>query len=409
MNGCVPIAVLAAALAVPLAAQTGEAPFAAEAPANVNSRYLIEQVDYPNHVRGELRQDLDKLVGKNYNESLLDRLANRIRRDLHVQDVTHRIVKGNAPGRVRVLFEARGHVIQQDAEISKLAYSSKAGLTGGLETSLDIDEVRLGAGVQSDADSMVERFTGVDVYASHMTGDRVRLRLDFADFRTTWNPTTGAEDPAGVYQSRRSVHPSLSVLVARGLTYTTGADFELMDFQFPAARTEASNSVLQSLRLRRDWETSGTLRGEVDAGYNLRAATKALGSDYVYTKNSGEARVTLVDDNQRMTIKAGGGVINGSAPLFEQFVAGNTQILRGWNKFDLSPAGNTRLVYGSVEYRYDHFLVFYDTASVWDRDEAKVLRHSAGIGVGSGSWFLAVAFPIRGSGIQPVFMVATNF
>jgi outer membrane translocation and assembly module TamA len=147
----------------------------------------------------------------------------------------------------------------------------------------------------------------------------------------------------------------------------------------------------------------------VDAGYSLRAATKLLDSDFVYVKNYGEGRVTLYDDTQRLTIKAGGGAINGTAPLFEQFVAGNTQILRGWNKFDLSPTGGTRLVYGSVEYRYDHFLVFYDTGTVWDRDEAKVLRHGVGVGYGTANWFLAVAFPLRGGGVQPVFMVATNF
>ncbi len=408
MSRFVPIAILAALCALSLNAQSHEAP-APENPANVNSRYLIEGVDYPNHVKGDLRGQLDKLIGETYDESRLDRLANWIRRDLRVQVVTHRIVRGNAPGRVRVLFEVRGHLIEQDAEITKLAYTNKEGFTGGLETSVDIGDLRLGAGVQSDADSLVERFTGVNVYASHTVGNRIRFRFDFADFYDSWNPSTTAADPTGTYHSRRSVRPSVSVLVARGLTYTAGTDFQLMDFQFPAARTEASNSVLQSLRLRRDWETSGTLRGEVDAGYTLRAATKALDSDYLYVKNSGDARVTLVDENQRMTIRAGGGVINGSAPLFEQFVAGNAQVLRGWNKFDLSPVGNTRLVYGSVEYRYEHFLVFYDTGAVWDRDEAKVLRHSAGVGVGSGSWYLAVAFPIRGGGIQPVFMVATNF
>jgi len=89
------------------------------------------------------------------------------------------------------------------------------------------------------------------------------------------------------------------------------------------------------------------------------------------------------------TSDAGGGVINGSAPLFEQFVAGNTQILRGWNKYELSPLGSTRQIYGSVEYRYGHFLVFYDTGAVWNRDDPKVLRHSVGAGVGARGFIIS--------------------
>jgi hypothetical protein len=403
MSRFLAIATVALFWAFPLSAQTED-----DSP-NANSRYLIETVQYPNHVRGELRQQLEQLVGEKYDESLLERLADRIRKYLRVQSVTYRLVRGNAPGQVRVVFETRGHIIQQDAEITKAGYNSVTGFTGGVEASLDVSDFRLGAGLQSDGDTLMERFSGFNVYASHMAGSRIRFRVDFADYRDDWNPATVAADPEGAYTARRSVRPSISVLLARGVTYTAATDFEFMDFNFPAVRTGSANSVLQSLRLRRDWETSGTLRGEVDAGYNLRAATNLLDSDFVYVKNSGEARVTLVDANQRMTLKAGGGVINGSAPLFEQFVAGNTQVLRGWNKYELAPAGSTRQVYGSVEYRYSHFLVFYDTGAVWNRDDPKVLRHSVGAGVGANSWFLAVAFPIRGGGVEPVFMVATNF
>ena len=117
---------------------------------------------------------------------------------------THRIVKGDAPGRVKVLFETRGHLIEQDAEITKLAYNSKEGFTGGLETSVDLPEIRLGAGVQSDGDSLVERYTGVNAYASHMVGDRVRLRFDVCDYRTTWNSSTAVAEganPDGIYTS----------------------------------------------------------------------------------------------------------------------------------------------------------------------------------------------------------------
>jgi outer membrane protein assembly factor BamA len=116
------------------------------------------------------------------------------------------------------------------------------------------------------------------------------------------------------------------------------------------------------------------------------------------------------------------GGLNGRAPLFERFVAGNSRYLRGWNRWDLAPLGGNRLVHGTLEYQYRVLRLFYDTGSVWDRgDEAKV-RHSLGLGLQldnawreararhyRGGFTLAVAFPVKEGRAEPVFLVGMNF
>jgi outer membrane protein assembly factor BamA len=148
----------------------------------------------------------------------------------------------------------------------------------------------------------------------------------------------------------------------------------------------------------------------VDAGYGLRAATRTLDSDFVYTRHLVDGRYTadFLGDNH-ITLRAGVGTMSGRAPLYERFTVGDTERVRGWNKFDIDPLGGSRTAWGSVEYRYDHFLVFYDVGSVWDRKEARVARHGVGAGFGAAGWFLAVAFPLRSNGVQPVFMLGTTF
>jgi outer membrane protein assembly factor BamA len=103
------------------------------------------------------------------------------------------------------------------------------------------------------------------------------------------------------------------------------------------------------------------------------------------------------------------GMIAGQAPVFERFVLGNASTLRGWNKFDLDPAGGDRMVHNTVEYRYGAFQIFYDSGSVWDRNDTAVIRHSAGVGLRQGVFSLAVAFPIREGHIDPIFMVGMNY
>jgi outer membrane protein assembly factor BamA len=104
-----------------------------------------------------------------------------------------------------------------------------------------------------------------------------------------------------------------------------------------------------------------------------------------------------------------GGMIAGRAPMFERFVLGNASTLRGWNKYELDPAGGNRMAHNSVEYRYGAFQVFYDTGAIWDRNDTAVVRHSVGVGLRQGVFSLALAFPLREGRIEPIVMMGMNY
>ena len=81
--------------------------------------------------------------------------------------------------------------------------------------------------------------------------------------------------------------------------------------------------------------------------------------------------------------------------------------LRGWDKFDVAPLGGTRLLYGSLEYRYRPFQLFYDFGTVWDRGQQAVdWKHSVGIGLAwKNGFFMSLGVPLRYHGVTPVFMI----
>ena len=68
---------------------------------NVNTRYTVESVelagDNPAGISTGLRGDLTRMVGAKLNPATLDDLATRIRRELHVRAVTHRLLRGQTP------------------------------------------------------------------------------------------------------------------------------------------------------------------------------------------------------------------------------------------------------------------------------------------------------------------------
>jgi hemolysin activation/secretion protein len=232
-----------------------------------------------------------------------------------------------------------------------------------------------------------------------------------------WDPATelallGQSEVPGLYRERFSAEPAIVILITPGLSLTTGLSFEHFQTQFPAARYEAANSVLTTLRHRRSWGSRSSRAGqELDAGYSLRAATNLLDSDFVYARHAADVRYSLQHEHSTLVLRGGVGSISGRAPLFERFAIGDTKTLRGWNKFDVDPLGGSRVAYGSVEYRYRFIGVFYDTGAVWDKQEEPETKHSAGIilAASRGGAYLTVGFPLRGGSIYPLFMMGMNF
>ncbi len=394
---------------------------------NVNTRYTVESVELSgdNHtgISAGLRGELTRLVGERLNPAALDDLAGRIRRELHVRAVTHRLLRGEKPEHVRVVFDVRGTPARFDASVPRLVYLSDAGLNGTVEGTATVGTHAFTIGVVSDGDELAERYAGIIARYEdkRLATDRVRFRLDFESYHEQWNPATSnaldtvgaATDTSGIYRTRQNIEPLVTFVLSRGspgtLNLTLGTSFERFETQFPAARTESANAMVTTLRYHRRLESSNANQQEWDAGYSLRAATSSLGSDYSYTRHQGDVQYAYLWGRSQIMDQFTTGEITGRAPLYERFMLGNSTMLRGWNRFELDPLGGSRVMHNSLEYRYRILDVFYDSGAIWDQGETAVLRHSVGVGVRQNGLYAALAFPIREGHIEPVFMVGMNY
>jgi hypothetical protein len=230
-----------------------------------------------------------------------------------------------------------------------------------------------------------------------------------------WNPATlnAAEgaDPSEFYRSRRNFQPT-TVVLAEPLTWTTGASFQQLEMQFPAARTVTSNSVINTLRFHKGWEDSASTRHALDAGYNLRAATRILASDFVYVRHMGDLHYEMTNGRHQLTLDFRGGGMNGAAPMFERFVLGNASTLERLEQVRPRAPGRRpdRSRRGGLPVSRFHRLLRYrcivdrlnqhgseDKRGRLDSDRRK-------------RWLLlALAFPIRSGGFDPVFIMGFNF
>jgi outer membrane protein assembly factor BamA len=103
------------------------------------------------------------------------------------------------------------------------------------------------------------------------------------------------------------------------------------------------------------------------------------------------------------------GHISGSAPLFERFTLGDSSTLRGWNKYEVAPAGGDSMFHVSGEYRYRGLAIFTDVGSVWDRDLEMHVRAASGFGLHIDKFFATYAFPLNAIDVGGTFMIGVRF
>ena len=384
---------------------------------NVNSKYTIEAIEVipssaAKKVGSQVQSELDALIGTKFDQDAVDKASRRLANQLN-RKVEHRIEKGIKPEHVKLVFDAP-RVFEADADVNKLAYHSKHGITAGVRSDFDLAGLNFGVGMQSDSDQLLERYAGYSLGVSRRVGERVRVGFDFETFHQQWNPTTLnalAERPdlPGIYRERHHMSPSISIALLESLTFSAGVDIQHFQTQFPAARYEAANAVTTTLRYRRRWASDAS-RQEVDAGYELRAATRSFGSDYVYNRHAMTAEYKAEIRNNIVSASFHLGTMAGEAPLYERFTLGDTRTLRGWSKFDVAPVGGSRVAHASIEYTFHWLGAFYDTGSVWERGEKSDVKHSVGVSAGGREGlFIALAFPLRAGSVQPLFILGMNF
>ena len=394
---------------------------------NVNSRYIVESVELAGDPmtglsRG-LRENLQSLIGERFNAEELQTLALQLRKELHLKSVTPHVMRGSTSDQVKVVFEVKRRSVTFDISVPKFLYHSKQGWSAQAVASTTIARNNnVSFGIVSDGDELTERFAGIATRYenTHVGSDRVRFRFQFESYHEQWNRSTldalsavGQTGNPSLYRTRQNYEPTAAFVLAKALTLTVGAGFQQMDLQTPAVRSEAANAFIAALRYHRRVEDPDANPRDFGASYELRAATKALGSDYIYSRHRFAARYALTHNKQTISDDFTAGYIAGRAPLFERFVLGTSSLLRGWNRYAIDPLGGNRLVHNSITYGYRFpegvAEIFYDAGALWNRSQNLSVRHSLGIGFRQSIFSVAVAFPVREGRIDPIFMVGMNY
>jgi Omp85 superfamily domain len=408
---------------------------------NINSRYTVESIQFFDHRDYKLstssREEIRRLVGAKLSTQALDTLTARIQRELRAHQVTFKLTRGALQDSVRVLIQVDHAGASVDASIPALSYNSQLGFTGVGEISSAIGPNALTLRMVRSTDTLIEQYSGIQAgYQRSLTSSgRIRIGFEFDAYADGYDGATVAalENEsairssslgAGAYSSRLNYEPSATFVLAAPLTYTVGFSFEQLNGLTPAgpwtARSESANALVNTLRYHQRWGNSNGPESEstqdLDAAYSLRAASATLASDLAYTRHLGRLQYNYSNRTQSVEVTMLAGAIYGQAPLFERFALGNSELLRGWNMYDLDPLGGNRLAYGSVTYGYRMMRVFFDTGSVWDQGKTPEIKESVGIGVSSGlgvlekgAFLLALGFPLRQGPVIPVLIAGMNF
>jgi hypothetical protein len=410
-------------LLIAMAAAFASGPRNPEHDTNVNSRYVVEAIEvapqFLARLSSSLKDRIEQTIGDRFDQEILDEISRRIKDELRHRMVTMKVARGSKPDHVKVVFEISARKHDGDVVVPRLLYHSKQNFSFGLDGTWTVADHRLSAGILTDNDELIERYSGIrGGFGRHNLIDgHLNLDAEAEAWRAQWNPavqTALADEPdvPGIYRTRVHFQPSATIVFSEPLTLQLGVSLERLQLQFPAARHELASAAFTTLRFRRRWELTPASRHEIDSHYDLRSATRSLDSDFVYTRHSASFQYGWRGLREEIIASFQGGSLNGRAPLFERFALGNSRTLRGWNKYDVDPLGGDRMIHGSLDYRFRSLRLVYDTGSAWRRGAPIRIRHSLAFGVthkGPSGFSAMIAFPIREGSIDPVFITGINF
>lgn len=392
---------------------------------NVNARYIVDRVDIegvPNDQLSEaLRNDLQALVGKRLDSDEADRLRERIENELPRYDVARRISRGREQGHIVIVYDLRKKELPSWLRFEPLRadglFHSEQGWGSYLTLGIGSRNIRFTPIVAIDnADDLIEEYSGAGLRfeTRRMGTRRLGASLEWSTFEPTWRSATVnalAANPAipGLYDTRTTVTPLVKFAITPEVSVSAGVGITELDPFAPLTGTRMANVAVGTVDFTRRFETDDRPTHTVDARLLTRFGTRALESDLVYNRYLGQGSYRVDFGRQQVAAIAQAGKVTGDAPLFERFSLGDSQTLRGWDKYAFAPAGGSRMYYASVEYSYSVLSVFLDVGSVWDTPADKKTRASAGIGFHGGPQFATVSFPLNTDNLTAIFTFGLRF
>ena len=193
---------------------------------NINARYVVESVDIEgpsSEVSQQLRDDLQRLVGRRLDTDEAERLRERLEeRAARPRCCAADLERALRRGRIRVVFEIFEEPwIRFAPTRSKLVYHAQQGWSGVLDIPMSRSRSRhrFTAGVAfNDIDELIEEYSGFRLaFESRMIGtERFGARLEFARFNNTWEDAT---------LSALALNPGIPELYRNRLTFEPTVTF----------------------------------------------------------------------------------------------------------------------------------------------------------------------------------------
>lgn len=393
--------------------------------ANVNARYLIEHVEVSGvpeeDLSAALRTDLQTLVGKPLGADEVGQLETRLKGELPDYDVRRRVVRGSRSGEVRLRFVLNkaesARWLHFEPLKSNVVYHSDHGWGAYLDLPISGRDFRVTPIIAIDnGDELIEEYSGFGVrFESRKLGtERLGASLEWSSFDQTWRSATLAAlelQPRvpGAYDDRSTVTPLITFAVTPQLRVSAGVSITELEPLSGVPESMMSNAAIVSVGYEQKWEPTSRASQEVGATFIVRAASEALESDVDYTRYFGQVEYRYSWSPHTILVSGMAGRIAGEAPLFERFSLGDSRTLRGWDKYDLAPAGGDRVFHTSLEYRFRGLAFFLDSGSVWDAGSDARVRVATGIGFHPGPFFMTVGFPLNTDDVRAVFTTGIRF
>jgi len=392
---------------------------------NVNARHIVDRVEIrgvpESDLSDALRSDMQAVVNHRLDSEEVDRLRERIEREWPRYDISRRLIRSSEDGHIRIIYDLEKKELPQWLRFEPLRadaiFHSEQGWGSYASLGMGNGDIRFTPTVAIDNDDdLIEEYTGYALRfeTRRMGTRRLGASLEWSSFDPTWRGATvaalasNAAIPA-LYDTRSTVTPLLKFAISPDLSVSAGVGITELSPLAPASVSRMANAAIGSIDYVHKWANDRAPDQQVDARFLVRSATRALESDLVYTSYLGQGSYRYDQRRHHVVAIGQAGTISGTPPLFERFSLGDTLTLRGWDKYDVAPAGGSHMYYASVEYNYSGIAVFLDLGSVWDTPADRKTRVSTGIGFHAGPAFATIGFPLNTNNLTAVFSMGLRF
>jgi surface antigen Omp85-like protein len=404
---------------------------------NINDKYIVEDVEIrgvpDRDLTAQIENDRQALTGKPLDSDAADRLGTLLKDAFPKYDVSRRVTRGNQSGRLKVIYDLQRSEVSRWLRFEPMTptpsavYHSDQGWGAFLPVGFNSRDLKIAPIFAFDhSDDLIEEILGFGVHleSRRLGTERLGASFEWTTYDLDWRAQTVtalALNPQipGMYRNRATVTPQVRFAITPRLSIGGGVSIAELDplevdpiSEDPLPDllpSRMANAFVGSVSFNQGWKPSFGARHDLEAAFTVRAGSRTLESDLVYERYLGSADYLVRWRHQSVAVSGMVGRIDGNAPLFERFAAGDSRTLRGWDKYAIWPAGGNRMFYISGEYEYRGLALFLDAGSVWDAGTERRTRVSAGFGYHPGPVFFTVGVPLNTDELTAVFTMGLRF